>query len=530
MDAALRSECLPGTRREILSSITTWLTTPPNSSDPSNILWLYAVAGAGKSTIATSVSQHFRGLDALGAFLFFNRSDRTASSPGAVIRTIAYYLAQSNIHLASSICTALNNHPNLPDAPIGTQFEKLLLEPLTAAQNHIHGPIVVILDALDECGDAKSRQSLVSLLSRDFLKLPSVFRFFITSRPDSDITDKFLKQPRIIEKHLDITLPSSITDIHRYIDHQMVAIREQHSTRNLDPTWPGNTQISALATLSSGLFIWASTAVRFLLEAHNPGSTLDTLLNKGLNLDDLYAVALRNTGRWDDMEFRHEAQVVLAAVVLGKVPMSDETIDRLLDLEPESSSRHIFARLGCVLQWKSGEVARVLHTSFGDYLTDPGRSGHEPWFINSSVLGRQLARGCLRILRTELQFNICRLEDSHVRNTDVPDLPARIAAYIPTHLSYSSRFWASHLEGADFDPNTLADIKDFMFHKFLFWLEVISILQETATALNALVVVRKLTEVSYSGFHHFNTWLFIHFAGAQRLRPHRIRNGCGQVC
>jgi ABC-type antimicrobial peptide transport system ATPase subunit len=144
MNASLRPVCLPGTRQEIQNLITNWLITPPDINNPGNILWLLGVAGAGKSTIATSVSQYFRELGRLGAFLFFNRADRLRSDPADVIRTIAFCLARSNIHVASAICAAIHNDPASIDSPIQTQFQKLLLEPLTASQIHIHWLIIII--------------------------------------------------------------------------------------------------------------------------------------------------------------------------------------------------------------------------------------------------------------------------------------------------------------------------------------------------------------------------------------------------
>ncbi|KAJ7936183.1 hypothetical protein B0H13DRAFT_1560082, partial [Mycena leptocephala] len=52
-------QCLTGTRVDILNFIHEWLTTPSGSSD---ILWLYGVAGSGKSTISTTVAEDFRDL------------------------------------------------------------------------------------------------------------------------------------------------------------------------------------------------------------------------------------------------------------------------------------------------------------------------------------------------------------------------------------------------------------------------------------------------------------------------------------
>jgi hypothetical protein len=99
-------------------------------------------------------------------------------------------------------------------------------------------------------------------------------------------------------------------------------------------------------------------------------------------------------------------------------------------------------------------------------------------------------------MKADLQFNICRLEDSHIRNSDVYDLPNRITTYISPQLSYSSRFWADHLDATVFDNGILKDIQLLVHTKFLYWLEVLSVLQETAIATNALTTAAKLAEVS----------------------------------
>ncbi|KAJ7752320.1 hypothetical protein B0H16DRAFT_794664 [Mycena metata] len=77
-DASLRTGCLPGTREDILADISNWLTTPSSSG---NILWLSGVAGSGKSSVATTLSQHLREADHLGAFLFFTWNNLANSNP-----------------------------------------------------------------------------------------------------------------------------------------------------------------------------------------------------------------------------------------------------------------------------------------------------------------------------------------------------------------------------------------------------------------------------------------------------------------
>ncbi|KAJ7455882.1 WD40 repeat-like protein [Mycena latifolia] len=487
-DASLRPECLPGTRQAILTDITEWLTIESGSS---NIFWLHGVAGAGKSTISTTISQYFRSLHRLGAFLFFDRNNLVASSPHNVIRTIAYWMAASNADIRLAVYSAISADATLVTAPIRTQFQKLLLEPLVAAQEHIRGPIIIILDALDECGDAESRYSLLSLISAEFPKLPAVFRFLITSRPDSDIAGPFRAQPLITEKQLDIKTNSTKQDIITYLCESMRNLTREK--RSLGPDWPGMTAIKNLADSSGGLFIWASTACKFI-RSFDPKKRLAMLLAPGSttanNLDALYTVALRNSAPWEDETFSQEGLAVLGTIVLSRMPVTDNTIDALLGFDKGRSSE-VLEYLGCVLQWTRGHPAQILHASFSDYLTDRRRSGSLPWFIEHKMQNKYLALGCFSILKAELQFNICGLEDSCILNADVPDLSDRIATHISPHLSYASQFWAKHLhDGGPGDETIRSEFHLFMTHHFLYWLEVLSLTNHIKVAAETLRTIR----------------------------------------
>ncbi|KAJ6545575.1 hypothetical protein B0H19DRAFT_1168004 [Mycena capillaripes] len=490
MDASLRSECLPGTRQDVVTCVTEWLLT---ASESANILWLHGVAGAGKSTISITVSEYFRDLHRLGAFLCFDRNNTVASSPGGVIGTIAHQLANSDAQIRAAICNAITADATYVNAPLRTQFRKLLLDPLlrVAAEDRNRGPIVVVLDALDECGDADSRQALVSLIVDEFHNIPSVFRFLITSRPDSDIAGHFFSRSHIHPMVLDITTESTKSDIVAYLNHNMRTIR---SDRNLELDWPGDHVIETLAVYSGGLFIWAVTACKFI-GGFDPKEQLATILAAGVadDLDELYTVALRNSANWSNETFASTARSVLAAIVLGREPLTDSTIDKFLGLEAGRTAK-VLEYLRCLVQWSPGQYARILHASFSDYLTDPQRSGRNPWFFYSKIQSRSLALGCLRILNSQLHFNICGLEDSCVPNAGVPDLASRIEKHIPAELKYASLFWSHHLHETDPDDEILVELKHLMYRKFLYWLEVLSLLNKVPMANGSLEVMRAYIE------------------------------------
>ncbi|KAJ7675568.1 WD40-repeat-containing domain protein [Mycena rosella] len=484
-DASPLEPCLIGTRTEILADITSWLLAA--ESDTSNILWLHGVYGIGKSAISVTVAEYFRSLHRLGGFIFFERGKPVHNSPDAVVRTIAYGLAKSNQHIRSAVCTALTSETTLPIATLQTQFKELLLGPLETAQAQIVGPIIIILDALDECGDRDTRSKLISLIANEFTKLPPVFRFLITSRPDSDITVRFRAQPRITQMQLDISTPTTKKDILAYITHAMHEIGAHEN--DLGSEWPGAARLKVLAEYSGGLFIWASTALKFINGSFDPEEKLAILLDSGHNLagriDELYTLVLKESIQWDDETF--SPLTVLAAVVLAQAPLDDNMLDSLLGLKQGYSAK-VLARLGCVVQWSPGQSARLLHASFSDYITDRERSGNHPWFIDSEIQSRSLALGCLQVLNKELRFNMCGLEDSRVLNKDLPDLLTRIHSRISPQLVYAGEFWGNHLHRISLDDEIITELKHLMGTHFPYWLELLSVVGRVPVAIEALEI------------------------------------------
>ncbi|KAJ6491091.1 hypothetical protein C8R45DRAFT_826066, partial [Mycena sanguinolenta] len=252
-----RRECLPGTRSAIIADITQQLTTPSEA----RIVWLSGVAGSGKSTVATSVSEYFRGLGRLGTVLRFERNDVVGSDPTLVLHAIAFGLAKAHPHIERAIYTALSRDFNLVEAPIDKQFQELLLGPLESVKQHLVGPFIVVMDALDECAD-DSRNVLGNLIANSFTKLPAAFQFFVTSRPDSDITRVFRNKTAVQERSLDVTNNDSHNDITVYIHGRLATIRQADS--RLQPIWPEAQHVQRLITLSGNLFIWAATALDYV--------------------------------------------------------------------------------------------------------------------------------------------------------------------------------------------------------------------------------------------------------------------------
>jgi hypothetical protein len=71
-------------------------------------------------------------------------------------------------------------------------------------------PIVLLLDALDECGSAEDRRVLRDILATESIQLPSFVRIIVTSRAEHDIRAAFIDRPHIFVQELDITTEHNI--------------------------------------------------------------------------------------------------------------------------------------------------------------------------------------------------------------------------------------------------------------------------------------------------------------------------------
>ncbi|KAF9644973.1 hypothetical protein BDM02DRAFT_3190111 [Thelephora ganbajun] len=96
-----------------------------------------------------------------------------------------------------------------------------------------------------------------------------------------------------------------------------------------------------------------------------------------------------------------------------------------------------------------------------------------------------------------LEKNMCKLPDA-VTNSEVPDLRERAEQYIDSGLQYACKSWHKHLvdEHTARTPEITSALHRFLENKFVFWLEVLSVLGAAREAIDALDVVTQLLEAS----------------------------------
>jgi hypothetical protein len=219
------------------------------------------------------LAEQFRNIRRLRAFIHFDRNDAANSSPELVIGTLCYQLARFQPDIGAAVSQRIRDNPKLPTFPISSQFNQLLLEPLLSIPSlESGGPMIIILDPLDECGDAESSRTLLQVLSSGFAKLPPVFRILVTSRKEFDITSALSSQPNIDPRPL---AAAGNDDIEHFFHHSLADTTIRF---DLAPGWLDVNVIPQLTRLSEGLWIWASTAVKFIESDSYPPRQLKHLL------------------------------------------------------------------------------------------------------------------------------------------------------------------------------------------------------------------------------------------------------------
>jgi AAA ATPase domain len=484
--------CLSGTREAIIEEITQWVNSP-DGDNVSRIFFLSGVAGSGKSAIAHTIAQLFDQQMRLGSSYCFDRADQVNRRPNNLLTTISLNIADLDQNWKTCLCNTIKGNRSLcTTLSVTEQFKKFILEPAKALTTV--GPILIVIDAVDESAEEVSRKTLLDVLAKGISDLPSNFRFLITARPERDIIDAFSGNEHIFCKHMNaIDQASDHTDIALFIESQLSGVS------SLKSEWPNKLWCHMLIESSGGLFQWASTACRAIKETKGglrPTERLSRFVSSGRGLDALYTEVLHQAFDAEDDTVMSRFRSVMGAILATRIPLSISTHSELrADDDPADLVELIVQSLGSLLSGINQPhiPIRALHTSFFDFLTDPDRS--KSYHVDPSHHHRTLTLSCLRIMKLGLRFNICGLETSHIRNTDVPGLNARVEKAIAQHISYACIFWADHLIITEYDAEILDEIINFFHYRLLYWLECLSLMKTVNVASRMLHLILDWNQV-----------------------------------
>jgi len=475
--------CMAGTRDSVLSKFMAWA-----KNDPMAILWLAGMAGTGKTSIAVSICRMLREEPAIffGGGFFCSRSAGSIARTDVrrILPTLAALLAGLCQEFAEALAKELEKDQRLGHKPVNQQIDHLFSKPLMVLASS-NRPVVFVIDALDECSDERELAELLRLLA-DF-KCEANVKFILTSRPEQHIRNSPVSNSAhntILHLHI-IDAEEVASDIRLYITSTL-------EDTAADGAWYSDRDVEMLVELSAGLFIFASTVLKYVL--HRQGdvvrrdrlrkttSAVTTRTAAITAIDKVYEFVLMEATRSDtiDDDEMEKMKDILACILTARTSLSVEALAALLDIVPDilRGSLEQLHSLVYVPQKDSQPGLQTLHASFGDYLFERG-----PAHIRiTAALGHDiLAHGCMRrMLSDDLCFNVSRSNSSFKPN------PKGAPHGLALSLIYACLHWAHHIDSAS---NRLAfglEIARTFRIKFLFWLEVLSVVDKVGLASELL--------------------------------------------
>ena len=500
--AGLNTEklCLEGTREELLKEITNWINNIEEGTP--RIFWLHGPAGTGKSSIAHTIAHQFRELERLGSCFCFDRNRLAERRHEKVFSTIAKDLANRDKLLRRQLAAIVHDNDALKHTTdILQQWRELIAKPAVALSEAIVGPIVIIIDALDESGDTNSRRVLLRILSNattdsHVTDLPPNLRILLTSRPLPDIHAALNGGTHVRQKSMD-SLPPDLTDrdILRYVSRQLSQV---------DFMDPSQDVFASLAGSSGQIFEWARLACAYIRGDDNAGTGLepherfDAIITHRKTtplslLDGMYKFTLEAIYPKDQpprqRDRRLEAFKSVIAQILGtQEPLSLGSLMSMRRHFKNLADIDIVTIVASMAPLLSGAADLSLpllprHTSFSDFLTNRLRSGE--FFTDVHLIHNDLAFASFAIMLS-----------SSLPNSEIRDRDDRVKEYIPPELAYSCQYWAEHVFQAPFNSPLAIEVRAFFDReKLTFWFEALSLLKLINTCAGSLSYVIEWVEV-----------------------------------
>ncbi|QRW18431.1 Vegetative incompatibility protein HET-E-1 [Rhizoctonia solani] len=465
-----RRGCTPNTRVKILEDAMKWTKGP----DAKKIYWMNGMAGTGKTTIAYTLCEQLEKSGQLGASFFCSRASPNCRNVVRIVPTIAYQLARFSNPYQNELCKVLSNNPDVARREISVQFEKLIVGPLLKVKHAIPTDVIVVTDALDECSNVQGTQLVLELLFRHAASIP--VKFFVTSRPEPGISGKVLGPQNMYHFVLylhDVEESLVQEDIRVYLEDELRSISAKPE------------DIRQLATRAGCLFIFAATVVRYI-EPRDVSADHEKRLAAMLDsqfkaegetyreLDKVYSMILLQALRDVKTEDERMRKTILQTVIGAEEQLSLHSLAELMGLESEQSVRRVLLPLSSVLRISADSgIVSTLHASFPDFMLAFERSGQ--FYCDIKEQNARMVSRCFTVMRSSLRFNICKLETSSRFDKDVPDLQVRADRAISTAVFYACRYWSSHLQGSIFSKEIVHMLREFLYHRLLFWMEVMNL-------------------------------------------------------
>lgn len=567
-----KASCVSGTRLVVLEKLSAWAQTNPSDAqvDPSapklpRLLWLYGVAGSGKSAIAASTSQTLVKAGCLAGSFFCQRDVEHQRNPFRLFEHFSYCLAAVCPVFRRAVMQYLDDYDRMGNPTLGSFVKHALIDPLLTTGDGDVPRVVFVIDALDECNN---NGVVAGHIAKVVSSVPWI-KLIVASRNQPQIQRAF--EGPLTTMH-DLAQEDVKSDIRIYLEHRIEEDGLIVLTKYAED----------LVERADGLFIWIYTILELmknLLDAKKEELVKKILSgqfigNHGGRLAGTYLLVLEEATKGDEDKRKVVRWIVgLLRVTADRTPLPVSGLyaflpPEMLKLVNLSEFLAIVRKLQPVLKLGTGvefkidsrlsddSIVRAYHASFLDLIENENLSTSETrinvFWTDPVHLHRNMAMGCLEIMvkgtrlvkpdedaQSRLGFNICKLETSHQTNSEIKNLKERVDRYTTPALRYGSVHWMAHLTEAHVDVDKLGGDACYGFNleslsqllngflhseRSLFWLELLSLMGNLDVGRTALINIIKQAGSPVSSLSGANLYQFIVSAGTRAPRPGRVRD------
>ncbi|KAI5122232.1 hypothetical protein M0805_007099 [Coniferiporia weirii] len=406
----------------------------------SGVFWLRDEMGSGKSSIAHSVAHMFEKEGRLAGCFFCKKNDKECRNPLMIIPTLAYHFSKLYEAYHLHILSVLRGEHELKlFQSLQWQFELLIKGPLNALSLVPPRPLIIVIGALDECRDSQNST----------VQLAGVFLQLVAAIPWLKVVVSSRSLPGLHQTFIQSAMRCQTLDIDSEVDHDAI--------------------------------------IRVLLDTSTGGRVAE--------VDQIYTILVQNA-----IKIVGNAQAFWT--VLGIIdctsktrPLSENEIVQFLSFAGQGSIdlktlNAVIDALQAVLyrDISRSDAICICHSSFLDFIHV--QTGSQTFWTGSAHADTIMARGCLQVLTSELKFNLCGLESSHVTNNSILDLKNRVSECISQKLQYSCLYWMKHLASSalEITEQSLQDLLNGFLHspRALYWIECLSNMRELNSGVDML--------------------------------------------
>ncbi|RDA83893.1 hypothetical protein CP532_3366 [Ophiocordyceps camponoti-leonardi (nom. inval.)] len=347
----------------------------------SSSLWLYGIAGCGKSVLSSVVIEEIKSRQGSQedkralAYYHFDFSNDTASRTQTMLRSLVSQLSAWKGEPPAALENGAEHYYPYDDAipflhykgrentrfgvgqPNTDDLVKILL-----GIGLEFGEVYLVLDALDECFD---REELLRIFPSILSNSEAGFRVFITSRHVSDIA-------AVLNSHVTSSLEAMTENVDRDIDTFARYRLTNHSKLS---KWRPEVREEIQASLvggSKGMFRWADCQLSVLGKCLNLRDLRKVIRKLPKSLSDTYEQALL---RIDDDHWQYAIRIFMWLAVSPKPLRIEEAVDILaVDFEESEDWPVFFEDLRVCDAMEIPEVCGSLVSTITSCVQEPGGS------------------------------------------------------------------------------------------------------------------------------------------------------------